>query len=398
MLPNTFISSPCALSLLLGLFALTGLLIAPTQSWAQQSKMSAAAKRAADTVCGNRIVMLGELPSHGESQAFQIKAQIVRRLVDRCGFDAVLFEAPIYDFLGFEMAAAKKKTATSIQLDRAIGRFWLTRELADWRLWLFERATSGRLLLGGIDDQVSATSDYARRVLPALSAASLPPQTVSECEQAIERNLYWRYDAVHPFDEAEQLRLQRCAADAASAQSRRKRINSYTPEQMMLDNLARYVSRQRGNPDAPDRDNAMYGNVLWYARRMPAGSKLIIWTSTVHSARQQGKLPQLPLGARLARRFGKRLAVIGFTALAGQSSMAAQPIRQLPQAPPESLEARSTDNNDAAAVFLDASALRRIGNVSSRLLGDFTSADWSGYFDAVIVIRHESAPVFEPRQ
>ena len=41
--------------------------------------------------CRNDIVLLGELPSHGEAKTFGLKARIVQALVERCGFDALLF-------------------------------------------------------------------------------------------------------------------------------------------------------------------------------------------------------------------------------------------------------------------------------------------------------------------
>ena len=76
--------------------------------------------------------------------------------------------------------------------------------------------------------------------------------------------------------------------------------------------------------------------------------------------------------------------------------MAGMPSKPIPEAPPGSLEALATES-DTAWVYLDASALQEMGVVSSRLLGRFTSADWSTYFDGVLVIREEVAPVFESR-
>jgi erythromycin esterase-like protein len=122
---------------------------------------------------------------------------------------------------------------------------------------------------------------------------------------------------------------------------------------------------------------------------------VIIWTATVHASREKGALPQQPLGARLAVQWGRRLAVVGFTAFTGWSSMAGQPSKPLPQAPPGSLEAQATGGNVPWA-FLNESALRRIGHAPSRLLGSFTEADWSAYFDGVVVIRQEIAPLFDP--
>src|SRR5688572_17736004 len=113
-------------------------------------------KPIADIACKSDVVLLGELPSHGEAGAFGIKARIVQDLVQHCGFDAVLFEAPIYDFVGFQ-DALQRGTAQQAQLDNAIGRFWLTRELASFRQWLFDQAATSHLVVGGFDDLLSAT-------------------------------------------------------------------------------------------------------------------------------------------------------------------------------------------------------------------------------------------------
>jgi erythromycin esterase-like protein len=299
----------------------------------------------------------------------------------------------MYDFVGFQ-EGVEQQTALASQLDRAIGRFWWTRELTNWRRWLFRGATEGGLVLGGLDDQVSVTSDYARATLPSLVAASSPPQDASECEEAVARHLYWRYNTGKPFDEPEKIRLQQCVREAADAFNRAEG-NRGTPKQAMLESFAGYVGRQRGAPAPLDRDEAMYRNALWYIGRMPAGSKVIIWTATLHAARKQGGLPRQPLGARLAAQWQGRLAAVGFTAYAGWSSMAGQPSKPLPEAPPGSLEARATKGNVPWA-FMNASALRSIGHAPSRLLGSFTAADWSTYFDGVVVFREEVAPVFDP--
>src|SRR4051812_42518977 len=52
-----------------------------------------AAARVVVAVCSKRLVVLGELPEHGEARGFGVKARVVERLVARCGFNAVLFEA-----------------------------------------------------------------------------------------------------------------------------------------------------------------------------------------------------------------------------------------------------------------------------------------------------------------
>jgi len=343
-----------------------------------------------NAVCQKQIVLLGELPTHGEAQTFDAKAKIADRLIAQCGFKAILFEAAIYDFIGLERAA-ETRTARPEQLDNAIGRFWWTRELTPWRRALFEAATRQRVVVGGLDDQVSITSHYAEAVLPRLIAAASSESTATECRQTVSRNVGWTYDAKNPFDEREQLKLQQCARNAADAAAANR---SFDPaDRVMLESFARYADRQRLGVTS-GRDESMYRNLVWYLERLPANSRVVIWTATVHAARQRGSLSEVPLGARVVERWGDRVGTVGFTAYAGYTSRAGRPASPITDAPPESLEATAT--SQSAWALLDSEKLRAIGRVPSRLLGKFVSETWSDYFDAVVVIRQEVAPTFDP--
>ena len=322
-------------------------------------------------LCDKDVVLLGELPSHGEAKSFGLKAAIVQDLVNACDFDAVLFEAPIYDFVGFSEALGDR-AANAAQLDDAIGRFWLTRELAPFRAWLYSEASGGRLMVGGLDDQLSITSHYGRRTLPEMMS--------SECKAPVRRNLEWTYNDAQPFDASERQRLRSCAGSAAS-------------NNVMLRNLKTYVDRQVDPRGARTRDEVMHDNLQWYLSHMPARSKVIVWTATVHAARKQGDLADKPFGAFVADRYGQRVASVGFTALGGQTSMAGRPAQRLPDLPQRSLEA--SVSGGLAWVFLDGDQLARLGSLPSRVLGRTREANWREYFDAVVVVRDEVAPVFE---
>jgi erythromycin esterase-like protein len=201
----------------------------------------------------------------------------------------------------------------------------------------------------------------------------------------------WTYDARTPFDAREQLRLQQCARDAADAAAANRSLDA--ADRVMLESFARYADRQRPGVTS-GRDESMYRNLVWYLGRLPANSRVVIWTATVHAARQRGSLAAVPLGARAVERWGDRVGTVGFTAYAGYTSRAGRPASPISDAPPESLEATAT--SESAWALLDSPKLRAIGRVSSRLLGKFVSETWSDYFDAVVVIRQEAAPTFDP--
>jgi|GEM_PF-1701863 len=392
-----------------------------------------AAERVAAAVCGKRVVLLGELPEHGHARGFGVKARIVERLVARCGFRAVLFEAGSFDFFGLERAIAATQRAPGgpagaaavadradsleLALARAIGGFWWTRELAGWRRWLLREAVAGRVAVGGLDDQPSATAAYARATMPGLVGAALPPPRAAECRDAVARYFGWGYTAALPYDGTERARLADCtrlAADRALAArtSTARTGGRRSPDEVMLGDIASYFARERTNADggaggAPDRDLAMAQHLAWWSARLPADARIVVWTATTHATRAPGASPVLPLGvpplgARLAERWGDQLAVIGFTALQGEWSRAGRPIQPLAPLPPHALEARALAARaagDAAGwAFLDQAALRSLGPVPSRLFGEVTTTDWSAAFDGVLVIRDEAAPTSEPRR
>lgn len=375
-----------------------------------------AAARVAAAVCDKRVVLLGELPEHGEARGFGVKARIVERLVAQCGFSAVLFEAGSYDFFGLERAiaatprdAAVSADSLELALTRAIGALWWTRELAGWRRWLLHEAVAGRVAIGGLDDQPSATAAYARETMPGMVGAAVPPALSAECQEAVARYLSWSYTEAVPYDSTEQARLADCtrlAADRATAA--RTRAQRGTPDEVMLGDLARFFARAAGAAGAPDRDLAMAQRLAWWSARLPKDSKIVVWTASTHAARTRGPAPGQPagvppLGARLAEPWGDGLAAIGFTALRGERSRAGGAIQPLAPLPPHSLEARAlaagTAGDVAGWAYLDQAALRSLGPVPSRLFGEVpTTTDWSAVFDGIVVIRDEAVPTFEPRR
>lgn len=351
-------------------------------------------ERLASVTCGAQLVLLGELPSHGEARAFALKAAMVRRLVERCGFTTVIFEAPLYDFLGFQRAV-REHSATPVQLENAIGRFWLAQELAPFREWLLAQAAAGSLVVGGMDDQVSVTSEYARATLPRLVGAAIGGSRSAECEQVVDRHLFWRYGDSLPFDAAEQRRLAGCARGAADALATAGGGDRGGEELAMLQSFAGYAERQQEGWTGADRDEAMARNLRWQLSRLPGRPRTIVWTATVHAARVQGTRPAAPLGARLEDDPG-RMVSVGFTALTGQSAMAGRPPRALPPLPAGSLEAAAlAEGGDT--VVLAAAALARLGALPSRLFGGVTTAPWGDLFDLVVVFREELPPTFQPR-
>lgn len=360
--------------------------------------------RAGVTLCAKQVALLAELPSHGEGRALALKAAIARQLVERCGFEVLLIEAPIYEFLALEPRWRTGQVRQS-QLDRAIGKFWWARELREFRGWLHAQASAGELHLGGIDDQVSITSDHANERLSELVGATDAGSTYSvdfsqgkgrraseriDCAAAVKRHLQWQYDDDRPFDTSEQMKLLVCVESA---------IRDHTDDPIaarMLDNFKRYVARQSGRFGWQSRDSSMFQNLDWHLQRWLPTTKVIVWTATVHASKSAYATEARPLGNFLREEYGSRVGVVAFSAYSGQSSMAGREPTTFTAAPKSALEAISFANNaDAGLAFLDVGQLGELGVVGSRLLGKFTRANWSSSFDAVVVVREETPAQFE---
>lgn len=353
-----------------------------------QATQGSPVEQVVGAACNKDLVLLGELPSHGEAKAFEAKAQIVTRLVEECGFDALLFEAPMYEFEALRQSAPE--TAPVVGLENAIGRFWTTAELAKWRTWLLAQTAGGRLYLGGIDDQPGATSVLSRRLLPELIAAAMPASDGPQCRDAVDRHLTWGYTDQAPFDDDEKARLLGCAN---ATQAKLSEAAPTAGKTALASAFRRYMRRQAGEDGAPTRDASMLSALEWHLTALPRGSRVVVWTATVHAAREPGGRSYVPLGHWLAQSYRKRFLAVGFTAAAGTSSMAGAKPRTLEAAPPGSLEARALGESLDSA-FVSGKRLRSMDGRPSRLYGTFSAHPWSRHFDAVVVYRNESAPTF----
>jgi hypothetical protein len=244
--------------------------------------------------------------------------------------------------------------------------------------------------------------------------AAVLPVRAPECQDAVARYLSWGYTAALPYDSTERARLADCtrlAADRApdARSSIAQTTERRTPDEVMLGDSPA-TSRASARPPSGCRDTRPrpgHGPAPRVVVCGPTQDAKIVSDSDDARGRASGTDPVLPLGvpplgARLAERWGDRLAVIGFTALRGQWSRSGQPSQPLAPLPPHALEARALAAGaagDAAGwAYLDRAALRSLGSVPSRLFGKVTTTDWSTSFDGVLVIRDEAAPTFERRR
>ena len=337
-------------------------------------------------VCGKTVVLLGEEPHHGGGHTLEIKSELVQRLIERCGFNAVYFESGVYEFADLDRRLAAGTSAPE-QVADAIGGLWSVSSAIDPLVgYLYAQASAGRIRLAGLDPQLaSATSGYEKGALADDLMQGLNEPRRSTCAEVISRRTNWRYDTEHPDDAAERDRLVECfreAGDAAQPDSVFSVLARAT--QAILTNPP------GGGPGWETRERQMAHLFRWHQRQSPGASRAIVWTANVHAARYSESVSGAvrPFGDELQAEYGDRLSSIAFTALGGAYGRRdSTPIA----AGPESLEARVLADGAKPLRYLPKAALAELGVVDALLLNyDKTRrADWSLLFDGAVVLREE---------
>jgi erythromycin esterase-like protein len=130
---------------------------------------------------------------------------------------------------------------------------------------------------------------------------------------------------------------------------------------------------------------------------LPAHSKVIVWTATVHAAKNLSGVPGeekfVPLGSYIRREFKSDAFALGFSAYSGSYALGRQPVRTLAAAPANSLESRAFESGDSDTRYFDSSQIRKLGSIPARPLGpDFKTANWDDILDGLVVFREERPP------
>lgn len=361
-------------------------------------------------VCNKRVVLLGEDSHHGGGGTLAVKTVLVSRLIDECGFSAVVFEASLAEFVDLNRALAAGRASPAYVAD-AIGGLWSVAEESDALISaLFERASRKHVVLAGLDGQIGSTNLYAQTGLADELAEYLADPHRSACQAELQRFARWQYDEASPFDDATRVRLRGCLTKIKTAVSGQARSTPADEAAAMA--IAWQSAIETSDPALSRsarfnaRDRAMYQALQWHVARLPRGSKIIVWCATLHAAKSLRGVPGfaelVPLGWYVNRDFGDAAAAIGFSALGGSYGRGKASATELSPAPADSLEARALTGEGSSDVgYLGRADLARYGTATARPLdyGKPMAAPWHEVLDGLILLReeHPLTVVHDPR-
>jgi erythromycin esterase-like protein len=346
-------------------------------------------------VCKKQTVLIGEDGHHGSGATLSLKVDLVRRLIEECGFNAVYFESSIYDFIDLQHRIDQGMASPEMLAD-AIGGLWsVTSEVDPLVTYLYARAKTDQVSLAGLDLQFgSATSVYTRTRFPHELTSFLGNPLRKECEFEINRLARWSYDEDQQYLDARG-RLDECAMAIENGIAAQAGSDPGGTAAVMIKNFRGHLALSSGD-SLNKRDQAMYENFLWHRSHRPDRNKIIVWCATVHAAKDLSFLgrDRRSLGSYIHASQKDKVATIGFTALAGSYGRNPGAPYQLAPASADSLESRAFSGLHGDLVYLNPEQLKAFGVSSARPL-DYAKpahAQWSDVVDGLVILREEHPP------
>lgn len=346
-------------------------------------------------MCGRDVVLLGEA-THWDGRTTSLKVEIVRRLIDECGFRGLFFEASHYDFLELDRRLRRGQGVTPELISSSIGGLWNRfQEIQPLISYLSARVTTGQVRLGGIDYQLgSAGAHYSITAMPAELADLLSQGDRDACREQLRKRIHQDYRRGEYGVEARES-LAQCLLRMRDA-AERAPADAVEREHLLrlIDNIDLAIANDFDAADAQNRarGHAMWSNLQWLRQRLPRSGKAIVWTASVHAARDATASDLFPSGGNLGyhvhESLGDRAFVMGFSALSGMHGMTATPIGL-----PGAVEATAFAGTGEDVVYLSRARLARLGPATAgffrhMLLGE----DWSRASDGAIIFREERPP------
>jgi len=283
---------------------------------AGQAREEAWVAALAPIVANRRVVMLGE-PSHGDGASIGLRAEIVKVLYEKFGFDVIVFEG---DFYGLTFGWPEVRRASQVQpfSQSELYSFWSGSPAAA-PLWSFVedvKKRRKRLDIAGVDIRLGGARSR-ERIPGELSriAAKTDTAVPAEAERAL---LDLLRDDLNPTATRDER-----AAFFLTLHALEQRVTGDGADATLVRSLIAWA-RFAWNND--NRDLGMAANLAWLADHRFPDRKIIVWAHSNHLLRNtsvwNGVSSEAPrhMGNLFAEGREDDVAVIGSIAFGGKFS------------------------------------------------------------------------------
>jgi len=269
-----------------------------------------------DLVGDARIVALGE-NTHGTRDFFEMKARILRFLVEEMGFDAFLIEATWPESNRLDRYVRTGEGDVGQYLTGLYFWTWRTEAVLEMIQWMrSHNAAGGSVGFYGFDMQYPgmAVANVVRYV------ADVDPAMLPETEARLA--CLARYANDHrgafpsaPYAEAGAPFQTECLASLRAEEARlvadrdvyvvRSNARAFA---LALQSLRVAIQYHLVEVDDRSRDEFMAENTAWWARQLGPHSRVVLWAHNFHVSTRPGAQ-----GAWLRQIFGDDMVVFGFS-------------------------------------------------------------------------------------
>jgi erythromycin esterase-like protein len=349
--------------------------------------------------------MVGESATHGDGHTLAFKVALVERLVDRCGFDSVFFEASHYEFIDLNKRLRMGPAVAPGGVLSAVGGLWkFNQEFQPLSSFLLSKAQAGKVFLGGIDDQLGqAGQDYANIEMVSELTNLLPQPERQACSSALHKRIYSDYADASPYSQADRAQIETCLSkmDRAIGPDKTTDRQIKGERREMISAARRWISRDfiSDAESVVNRDRSMFQDFQWLLKQKPKRRKVIIWAATVHIAKQGsptwGDRSGTNFGSFVHQRYSGHAFSLGFSAATGSyKEVGRRGVQVMPVPPPDSIEAQAMRGNRSAAIYVGPAELAALRIAPGAFFRhSYQILSWSALLDGVIVFREEYPPV-----
>lgn len=354
-------------------------------------------------MCKKSVVALGE-NSHGDGHAMATKVELVKQLIEKCGFNIVLFESSTYEFLPIDRIVHSGQMASQLLLENAVGGLWrYEKEMQPLLSILNKKINAGQIKVGGLDYQIGGLGQpFSNDVLPVELSQKLNADRRILCQDLFRAYIYDTKlpEQIKSEDVAQSERLA-CLTQMSQVINVTQDYNSQSNQDLirMYANFATFFKAEAETPQVRlvARAKMMNENANSFIGQQGKNAKVIIWCHSGHAAKSTKLFADYNgadnLGAALKRRFGDKYFAFAITARKGTYRWSKGVEKDLAIIPNGALEAYGEEHGKDTSIFIGPGVLNTLGaRPAAMFYHSYQTSDWSQIFDGILILDKEYPP------